>query len=256
MKSLLTAWDQVRRKLSPANKTLWLFDYDGTLTPIALRPEWATLDPYVRSQLRALARRYPHRVGVISGRPVSQVRRHVRLRNLIYGGDHGSDIRGPHFQRQRALSPSVRTKLLTLKHRLEKAVVGVPRMWVEDKTWTVCIHYRETRPADQRRVLKILDSVRQVVLALGFTVLEGRKVFEILPNAHWNKGEAVLWLKKKLRVKHVFYVGDDATDETVFRRLGSNDVTVHVGPRPKTHAAYHLRNPQEVSQVIRKVLNL
>ncbi len=256
MKSFLSGWKEAQRKLTPADHTLWLFDYDGTLTPIALRPEWAILDPKVRHLLRTLSRRFPHRVGVISGRPLSQLHRHVRLKGLIYGGDHGSDIQGPHVQRQRVLSKAARGKLLKLKHTLEEGVAGIPGMWVEDKNWTVCLHYRETRRRDQQRVKKILESARELVQAIGFTVLEGRKVFEIIPDARWNKGEAVRWLKKKLGASRVFYVGDDATDETVFRRLGSNDVTVRVGPRLKTHAAYRLRNPKEVAQVIRKVLSL
>ena len=67
-------------------------DYDGTLTPIADRPEQATLGASTRARLGRLASRCP--VTIVSGRDISVVRDFVQLDEIGYAGCHGLDIEG------------------------------------------------------------------------------------------------------------------------------------------------------------------
>jgi trehalose 6-phosphate phosphatase len=69
-----------------------LLEYDGTLTPLALTPEQATLPASTRAVLRELSRHLRMTVAVISGRPLSELRRLVGVRNLNYIGNHGQGM--------------------------------------------------------------------------------------------------------------------------------------------------------------------
>src|SRR5437899_12434448 len=61
----------------PARQLLLLLDYDGTLAPIVLRPDRATLSAPVRAVLRRLVRLMP--VAIVSGLALCDLRRRVKV---------------------------------------------------------------------------------------------------------------------------------------------------------------------------------
>ena len=100
---------------------------------------------------------------------------------------------------------------------------------------------------------------RAVVLALSrdnFTLLHGKRVWEFLPAGRgravnkWTGIELILRRCGFSRRDHaaVVYLGDDATDEHVFRNL--RGITVAVGKRKRTAARYYLRSTAEVRRFL------
>ena len=69
-------------------RTAVLCDVDGTLAPIAARPDEAAVPDAARAVLEALARRYAL-VGCVSGRRAAEARAMVGLDSLTYIGNHG-----------------------------------------------------------------------------------------------------------------------------------------------------------------------
>ncbi|HEY9421471.1 MAG TPA: trehalose-phosphatase, partial [Thermoanaerobaculia bacterium] len=90
--SALERWDEIETHLRGRRPALFL-DYDGTLSPIAPRPEMATLPEPTREVLRRLAGEVP--VVIVSGRGREDVAALVGLDGLAYAGSHGFDIAGP-----------------------------------------------------------------------------------------------------------------------------------------------------------------
>ncbi len=90
--SALDRWDEIAARLDGRRPALFL-DYDGTLSPIAPRPELAILPEETRDLLRRLAARFP--VVILSGRGREDVAALVGLDGLAYAGSHGFDIAGP-----------------------------------------------------------------------------------------------------------------------------------------------------------------
>jgi len=54
MKHLYEAWEEVEPRIRKADLLFLLLDYDGTLSPIASRPDLAVCPPQVRSLLEKL----------------------------------------------------------------------------------------------------------------------------------------------------------------------------------------------------------
>src|SRR5205823_3532298 len=110
---------------------------------------------------------------------------------------------------------------------------GMPGVIVEDKRWTLSVHYRL---ADPTIVSALSAHVAGIARQLGLHVTIGKEVLEIRPPVDVDKGTASLALAKSLGAldpnASIFCAGDDRTDEDAFRALRSaqeNAVTVFVG---------------------------
>jgi len=142
-----------------------LLDVDGTLAPIGTRPEDARVPDKTRSLLRELAARYAL-VACVSGRSSSEARRIVGVEELLYVGTHGLE-----------LAPGA----AVWRDQIERfaATVDWPPEWIEDKSLSLSLHYRQSdEPAKSRLALeRIAESAEEVGLYARF----GRMLLEILP---------------------------------------------------------------------------
>lgn len=253
----LAAWPTLAATLVGQPLAVFL-DYDGTLTPIAARPELAVLSDEVRAALARLAEVWP--TYVVSGRGLDDVRAMVGLDGLWYAGSHGFDIAGPggkpHMQRAPALEPEVHAAAAELGRR----VADIPGALVEDKRFSLAVHYRQVEDAAQvaeleRRVDEVLANHASLVKAAG------KKVFELRPALAWDKGKALLWLLEATGQTEAFpvYVGDDVTDEDAFRALAERgrglSVLVAEEARP-SGAAYAVRDPAAVAALLARLTSL
>lgn len=89
--------------------------------------------------------------------------------------------------------------------------------------------------------------------------MEGKKVYELLPDIDWDKGKAVLWLLEALGLEHAdvrpIYVGDDRTDEDAFCAVGQRGAGILVSEQPRPSAAsYSLNDPADVARFLRELV--
>ena len=136
----LDAWAAVREELLGRRLAVFL-DYDGTLTPIVRRPEDAALADSTRGVLRRLAAAWP--TTIVSGRGRADVAARVALEEVGYAGSHGFDIRGPGaagptLEVGADLTPTLAEAAAELRRR----TAGVPGVLVEEKGFSVALHYR------------------------------------------------------------------------------------------------------------------
>jgi trehalose-6-phosphatase len=267
--------DAITRRLADSTPAIFL-DYDGTLTPIVERPEFAVLAPEMRRILRNLAARAP--IVIVSGRGREEVARLVGLEELIYVGSHGFDIAGPPPPAGRgtpagpAASPSrgnspirrevagaLRPVMQRAAASLSTALAGIPGVVVEDKRFAVAVHYRQVAADRLAEIEAAVD--RTLASCPDLKKSGGKKVLELRPAVDWDKGQAVLWLLQALDLETEevvpVYLGDDTTDEDAFRALHDRGVTALVArtPRP-TAAGYSLQDTDEVGDFLRFVDSL
>jgi len=97
---------------------------------------------------------------------------------------------------------------------------------VEDKGLTVSFHYRQAE--DEDAALEYLDEVAGQARRAGLIARFGRKVLEIRPPVHADKGTAVKQLLDEAGLRRALYAGDDSTDADGFRALDGLDVGFRV----------------------------
>jgi trehalose-phosphatase len=231
-------------------------DYDGTLTPIVSRPDQAVLLNSTRAILRMLSAKMP--VAILSGRELKDVRKCVDIDGLVYAGSHGFDIAGPRgLQRQEA------TKFLpaldAAEKELREKLAGIAGELIERKRFSIAAHYRNVNESDFPELERAVSEVAARHPELR--TMEGKKVYELLPNIDWDKGKAVLWLLENLDLARgkvgPIYIGDDRTDEDAFRELGQRGAGILVSEQPRSTAArYTLKNPAEVERFLQELIKM
>jgi trehalose 6-phosphate phosphatase len=228
-------------------------DYDGTLSPIAPRPELATLPEATRAVLEKLAAAVP--VVVLSGRGREDVAALVGLDGLIFAGSHGFDIAGPEVRWEASEGENLPEEISRAAAELAERLAGIPGVLVEDKRFAVAVHFRLVAEADLPAVERAVEEVAAAHPALRVT--GGKKVFELRPRIEWDKGRALLWLLERLAPgKDVLplYIGDDVTDEDAFRAIAGKGIGILVAEEPReTAAAYRLRDPGEVRDFLERL---
>ncbi len=244
---LFDSWPLVVRAIHSAKHVALFLDFDGTLVPLRRRPsDVKPLDIPLRRVLRWLAMHKRITVSVISGRPLAELKKLVPVHGVRLLGLHGWEGRTvPPLDEERHL---VRQAKRTLDHRL----AGIPGIWVEDKGLGLAVHYRGASSITVRRARRIID---EVVGDVGpqIHMMEGSKVWELLPRQIEGKGSATTSLLSKLPPETLpIFVGDDATDESAFQVL-RRGLTIHVGNGHRTKAHFLLRNPEEVGMFLLKL---
>jgi trehalose 6-phosphate phosphatase len=246
-----SALEHVQKIARTGDRLAVFLDYDGTLTPIVSRPENAWLSESMRETLRSLAGRVP--VAILSGRDLDDVRGRVHVDGIVYAGSHGFDIAGAGGLR-RELGGAYLPVLDAAETELREALDEIPGAQLERKHFSVAVHYRNVNEDDASRVAHAVDAVAARHRELRR--IDGKKVYELLPDIDWNKGKAVLWLLETLGVEGrnmlPIYIGDDRTDEDAFRALEKCGVPILVSEQPQiTAAGYWLKNPEEVERFLR-----
>ena len=121
----------------------------------------------------------------------------------------------------------------------------LPGSFVEEKEYSIAWHYRAADPEHARSVAtELMDNLVQFTANIEVQILKGHKVLEIR-NAGVNKGGAAKYWISKCARDFILAVGDDWTDEDLFRSLPPESYSLRVG-MTKTHARYNLRNPDQV----------
>jgi alpha,alpha-trehalase len=238
-------------------RLVFFLDYDGTLTPIVERPELAVLSKKMRDSLSRLSAKCT--VAIVSGRMRDDVEKLVQMKGLFYAGSHGFDINGPGFSmvqpKAKEAVPLIDKAIETLK----KELTGIKGVLIEEKKFSVAAHYRLV---DKKYVPRIEGAVKEIVKnneALRF--MSGKKVFEILPNIHWDKGQAIRWIMEALKISwseaSVVYIGDDVTDEYAFRTVRTRGTGILVSEKLMASAAdFELSSADKVRELFEKVIAL
>ncbi len=228
-------------------------DYDGTLAPIAGRPEDAELPTTTRALLDQLSRR--HWIAIISGRDLEDLRDRVGLPRVFYAGSHGFRLAGPGgFTEEYDDAPRFLPALARAEAMLAEAIGRLPGIQLERKRYALAVHYRRA-PADL--VPEVRRAVEAAAAALpGLRLTEGRKLFELRPAAPWGKGEAIGRLLAVLGLESddvfAIFVGDDLTDEEAFRFVQDRGLAIVVrGRTGRTNARYALADSREVDRFLR-----
>jgi trehalose 6-phosphate phosphatase len=220
-------------------KTLFAFDFDGTLSKIVRHPSDAFIANTTNRLFKELASLA--NVAIVSGRSLSDLRSRLDFVPKYMVGNHGLE----------GLSPPSTLDAAAETCRLWKTNLGSldfgPGVEIEDKTYSLAIHYRRARQKKEARKY-IQTSI--CTLRPEPRVIKGKSVVNLSPLGAPHKGHAVLELAQKTGATHIFYIGDDDTDEDVFSLPNSNLMTVRVRQKMTSAARYFVPRQSDIDQLL------
>jgi trehalose 6-phosphate synthase/phosphatase len=218
--------------LVPEPQLTLLLDYDGTLAPIAPRPEDAVPDHELMGLLRALVDRPATSVHIVSGRAQRDLMEWFGELPISLWAEHGAFHRsgpGTAWRPTRPVSDAWHDRVLLL---FEQATAATPGSFIERKMATVAWHYRlADATAGPRQAATLHRAVAALTSAEPIEVLRGKKVVEARLAGVSKASAAQHVLALGAASSGILAVGDDETDEELFAALPGNSVTVCVGRR-------------------------
>jgi trehalose 6-phosphate synthase/phosphatase len=124
-----------------------------------------------------------------------------------------------------------------------------PGSFIEEKAFSLVWHYRRTDEGlGELRANELTNNLKYLVSDRGLQILQGNKVIEV-KNAEINKGKAVAaWISEN-HPDMMIAIGDDHTDEDIFKSLPDEAVTIKVGSNISV-AKYFLNNYVEVRRFL------
>lgn len=224
-------FDLVRERLAREPRVLVASDFDGTLSDIVDHPERAVLHPAAATALERLSNLHPKvRLAVLSGRALPDLSKRIGLGagHLICAGNHGLEIKGAHIDWNHPATATSRQDVRGLEAGLMRRIRSIPGAEIENKGASLTVHYRRVKAGDRPRLLSELD---QVGIPPTLRRHTGRMVVEFRPDVEWHKGFALRAILGLLGIPEsaVVYLGDDTTDEDVFREFRTSGTTVQIG---------------------------
>ncbi len=246
--------EYIKGKYAKAANRLLLLDYDGTLVGFNTKPDKANPDKELYDLLEGLVKDEKNNTVIISGRAHTKLEEWFGKMDIALVGEHGvwHKQKRQDWSRQEGLSAEWKQDIMpVLKNFTERT----PGTFIEEKTFSLVWHYRRADDdLGELRAGELLNTLRYAIADLGLNLLAGNKVVEI-KNIEINKGKTALHYTNSNQYDFVLAMGDDTTDEDMFRALkDTNAYTIKVSSNISA-AKYYLKDPQEVRLFLNELLS-
>ncbi len=229
-----------------------LLDYDGTLVPFAAVPRMAQPDAELLELLTALAADSANEVCIVSGRPRHTLEEWFGKLPISLIAEHGVWLRSGNSD-WRMLKSMTNDWKERVRPILQLFVDRLPGALLEEKEFSLAWHFRRADPEQASlRAKELLDDLTGYTRNIDVQVFEGNKVIEVR-NSGINKGTAALeWLSGQTP-EFILGIGDDWTDEDLFRALPPTAFSVRVGVA-NTVARFYLGNHTAVRRMLHELI--
>ncbi|NEX62302.1 trehalose-phosphatase [Noviherbaspirillum galbum] len=223
---------------------LCAFDFDGTLAPIVPQPHLAVLPAELRALLVQVSAHAP--VAIITGRSIDDIHHRLGFDPDFIVGNHG--LEGvPGWENTAAQHAETCQRW---KAELEAAFADMgadPGIVIEDKRFSLSVHYRQA--ANPGAAEQALDRLFTRLHPIP-RIVWGKMVFNLMPDNAGHKGTALAQLMKVTGASNAIYVGDDITDEDVFRLRRPDVLSVRIEHSTESAAECYLDKPEDMAQLL------
>lgn len=243
----------------PGHRRLWVFDFDGTLSRIVPDRYDAWLDAECEAMLRFLQGSPWNQVAVISSRTLDDLVSRVPLPMVPLGGGSGLEwvLPGGYRAHPDDAAEAVRERNRWSVASLLEEIAAIPGVEIEDKQWSVAVHFRNVRKKSFRTMTLLLQRLRGHA---GIKVYRGHDVVEVPMVTGGNKASGVRRLCQLIgwdvTRDRVLYAGDDENDATAIRWvLGQGGTGIVVGNRISEPLAVQAEGPADLPASVYSIID-
>lgn len=234
-------------------------DIDGTLAHFTLNPKDSVIPPNALALLQNL-QDCGVKIAAITGRSLNEAKQMLSPIQLPIAATHGLEI----ALKDGADSPDSilsavqvdSAELNDIKQAITQACTPYPDFIIEDKPYSVALHYRQNPDIAETAYRIVAAAVESYP---NWLLKQGKYVWEVMP-AGADKGTAILALLEQMQTDYTLFaifIGDDITDEAGFAAVqGIEDiggVGIKVGAEP-TCAHYYVNDINEVAVLLKSFL--
>lgn len=228
-----------------AKNSLIGLDFDGTLSPIVTRAHHAKLPAGTLDLLQCIHRLAP--IAIVSGRSRRDLAPRLGFRPRYVIGNHGLEAPWNTTGEKRA-AQTVRAWIEQMDWSRFEHDRGIS---LENKTYSLSLHYRRAKhPVVAAR--ELMKAARK--LSPAPRLIPGKYVINLTAPRTPDKGGAMVKAMAHAKRRTAIFVGDDDTDEDVFRLEHPSIIGVRVGRRADSKAEFYLKNQSEVPRLLREIV--
>ena len=244
--------EPIKKEFRKSGKRVLFLDYDGTLVGFNSDINAATPDKELYDIITRLSANPANLIVLISGRNSETLEK--------WFGHLPIDIIAEHGARQKryksewlsvsGLSNSWKQDIFPL---LETYTDRTPGSFIEEKTYSLVWHYRRVdKGLGELRANELINNLNFLTTDKALQVLPGNKIIEI-KNMEINKGKAAQTRLENTDYDFILAMGDDHTDEDIFKALPQNALTIKIGSSVSA-ARYYLWDFREVRMLLHDLI--
>lgn len=227
-----------------------LLDYDGTLAPYQKLPSMAAPSEELMQLLQQLVKEPSNEIVIISGRDVHTLEKWLGQLPLNMIAEHGACVKfkGEEWKEPVVINTEWKEQVRPLMQLFVDRCAG---SFIEEKKSTLAWHYRNTnQELGFTRSRELRNSLLQLTANTSLQVIDGNKVLEVRM-VGVDKGVAALSMIAGIEPDFILCIGDDATDEDMFKAMREKAYTIKIG-RANTSAQYTIVSQNDVFPFLRR----
>lgn len=244
--------DVISDRFKKAARRHLFLDYDGTLVPFSKHPKLAIPNLELINLLTRVTADEKTDVTIISGRDSATLAGWFDDLPVNLVAEHGASIRikNGEWKHHREIDQSWKP---SMRPTMELYTQRSPGSFLEEKMHTLAWHYRNVDPElGFIRSRELLDNLHHLVRNTPLQIIDGNKVIEIRISGV-DKGSVAKQFLENVYYDFIMAVGDDKTDEDMFKALADKAVTIKIGTG-HTAAQYNLINQLEVIHLLNQLI--
>lgn len=234
-----------------STKRLIILDYDGTLSPFRKKPEDAIPDTATLNVLKNLVADNRNNVVISSGRDHQTLEKWFGEMNISMAAEHGAYYKNATgWQNNIPEKKPWNDEIIDI---LNMFVEKTPRSMIEEKETTLVWHYRNVDAwLASLREQQLINTLIEPCTRMGLQIMRGNKIVEIKSPIH-TKGSEAKRLMQLDNYDFILAIGDDTTDEDMFRALPETAYTIKIGKLSQV-ARYNLSSQSKTLPFLRKLM--
>ncbi|MDD2243520.1 MAG: bifunctional alpha,alpha-trehalose-phosphate synthase (UDP-forming)/trehalose-phosphatase [Dysgonamonadaceae bacterium] len=243
--------NDIKHRYDAANSRLIVLDYDGTLAPFVKNPMDAKPSKRLLSLLKKLADDSKNKVIINSGRNREIMDMWFEELDIDFAAEHGAFYKENNKWNQNVIEkyPWNDEIVDIVQHTVDKT----PHSTMEIKDTALVWHFRKVDVwLAELREKQIINELMEPCTRQNLQIVRGDKIIEIKSPEN-NKGNVITRQLEEHNYDFVFAIGDDTTDEDMFRALPENGISIKVGNYSE-NSLYSLNSQSMVIPFLEKLI--